>query len=84
MEKNLVKSIKEAVDDLLKLFSIGRRKLWVDYDKEADVLYVNFDEPQKADNAREEKGVITRTRKGKIVGLTVLNASLFSSKNNLN
>jgi len=46
------------------------------YDDEGDVLYISFGEPQPADDADvTEEGIIVRTRKGKIVGLTVLDAS---------
>jgi uncharacterized protein YuzE len=48
----------------------------LDYDPEGDVLYISFGEPQAADDADiTDDGVIVRTREGKIVGLTVLNAS---------
>lgn len=84
MEQKIINSTKKVVNDLINLSLLGEEKLWVDYDKEADVLYISFDKPSKADNAKEEKGVITRTRKGKIIGLTILNASNFSSKTNNN
>jgi len=48
----------------------------LDYDDEGDVLYIAFGEPEAADDADvTDDGVIVRTREGKIVGLTVLNAS---------
>jgi uncharacterized protein YuzE len=49
---------------------------WVDYDKEADVLYISFDRPQEAtDSEMLEDGVILRYRSDKVVGLTILDAS---------
>ena len=84
MEQKIINSTKKAVKNLINLSLIGEKSLWVDYDEEADVLYISFAKPSKADNAREEKGIITRTRKGKVIGLTVLNASEFSSKENKN
>jgi uncharacterized protein YuzE len=51
----------------------------VDYDREADVLYISFGKSQKADDAYQgDDGIIRRKRKDKIVGLTILNASRFS------
>ena len=48
----------------------------MDYDDEGDVLYISFGQPEAADDADiTDDGVIVRTREGKIVGLTVLNAS---------
>lgn len=79
MEQKILSTTKAAVTNLLSLAKAGNSKLWVDYDKKADVLYVNFGRPQKADNAHEDKdGIIKREKKGKIIGLTVLNASRFS------
>lgn len=80
MEQRIIKSATLAIDDILKLTKLGESKLWIDYDKEADVLYVNFDRPQKADNAYQDKdSIIRRMRKNKIIGLTILNASRFAS-----
>ena len=48
----------------------------LDYDEEGDVLYISFGKPEAADDADvTDEGVVVRTRDGKIVGLTVLNAS---------
>ncbi|HVP05056.1 MAG TPA: DUF2283 domain-containing protein [Dehalococcoidia bacterium] len=50
-------------------------KIKLDYDDEGDVLYITFGEPQPADDSDvTEEGVVVRTRQGKIVGLTILNA----------
>lgn len=51
----------------------------LDYDKEADVLYVSFGQPKKADDAVQGKdGIIRRKKKDQIIGLTILNASRFN------
>jgi len=47
----------------------------LNYDSEGDVLYINFGEPQPADDSDvTDEGVIVRLRQGKIVGLSILNA----------
>jgi len=47
----------------------------LNYDSEGDVLYINFGEPQPADDSDiTDEGVIVRLREGKIVGLSILNA----------
>ena len=52
------------------------RNIEVDYDPKGDVLYISFGKPQEADDSDiTEEGVIIRLREGKIVGLTILNAS---------
>ena len=53
---------------------VKRTKL--NYDPESDVLYINFDQPQPADDSDiTDEGVIIRLRENKIVGLTILNAA---------
>ena len=48
----------------------------VNYDKEADVLYISFERPHKATNTeRTDDGLLLRYRKRHLVGLTVLEAS---------
>lgn len=50
-------------------------KVQLDYDEEGDVLYISFGDPEPADDADvTDEGVVVRTRAGKIVGLTILNA----------
>lgn len=78
MEQTIIKSATSLVTDLVRLAKFGDSRLWIDYDKEADVLYVNFGRPQKADDAQQGKdGIIRRMKKNKIIGLTILNASRF-------
>jgi len=46
------------------------------YDSEGDVLYISFGEPQPADDADvTDEGVVVRLREGRIVGLSILNAT---------
>lgn len=46
------------------------------YDPEGDVLYISFGEPRPADDSDvTDEGVIVRLREGRIVGLTILNAT---------
>ena len=53
---------------------IERTKL--SYDPEGDVLYICFGELQPADDSDvTDEGVIVRLREGRIVGLTILNAT---------
>lgn len=78
MKQRIVNSGKIAVSDLVNLAKYGQDKLFIDYDKDADVLYVSFGKPQKADDSVQGNDGIIRRKKGKkIVGLTILNASRF-------
>ncbi|MCG2693243.1 DUF2283 domain-containing protein [Candidatus Parcubacteria bacterium] len=73
MEKVLVKNVYKSIPALLKFPS---QHSWVDYDKEADVLYLSFEKPQQAsDSEILDNDVILRRRNNKLVGMTILNAS---------
>jgi len=48
-------------------------KLGVAYDKESDVLYISAGKPREADDSIEpQEGVVIRTRKGELVGITLI------------
>ena len=65
----ILKSIPFLVD-----FPCGR--FWVDYDDEADVMYINFERPQRAtDTKMTDDGILLRYRDKQLVGVTVLDAS---------
>lgn len=82
MEQTIIKSGKLAVHDFIALAKYSRDQLFIDYDEEADVLYISFGRPQKADDSVHGENDIIRRKKGnKIVGLTILNASRFNHKN---
>ena len=71
---------KEMIDSCLGLSSelarLSVKHIWVDYDKEADVLYLSFRRPQRAKRTVEmDDDVLIRTDDDKIVGITILNAS---------
>lgn len=51
-------------------------KVWLDYDREADVLYVGFRRPQEAtDSELLDNRVLIRYRGEDVVGVTILDAS---------
>jgi uncharacterized protein YuzE len=53
-----------------------QNSVWVSYDQEADVLYVNYRKPSVAtDSEITEDDVIVRYEGNEIVGLTILHAS---------
>ena len=72
IEKTLTE-VYELVSHLIKL---PETKMWVDYDKEADVLYISFKRPQRStDSEMLENGVLLRYKGEELVGITVLEAS---------
>ena len=59
--------------DMLKL---PTQHMWLDYDEEADVLYMSFRRPQRATKTIEtDDDILIRKDGREIVGLTILNAS---------
>jgi uncharacterized protein YuzE len=55
---------------------ILKNKVWIDFDKEADVLYLSFEKPQKAtDSEMRDDGVLLRYKHDKLVGIKILEAS---------
>lgn len=51
------------------------KNIKMNYDEESDVLYINFGTPAAADDSDiTDEGVIIRLNKGKIIGLSILNA----------
>lgn len=65
-----IKEVFEAAPHLKRLPS---NHLWIDYDQEADVLYVSFERPQHAtESVLREDNVILRYRGKKLVGITAV------------
>ena len=65
-----VKEVFEAAPHLKRLPS---NHFWIDYDDEADVLYVSFEKPQRAtDSILQGENVLLRYRGNKLVGITVM------------
>ncbi len=69
-----VEEISGAVPYLIRL-PTGRA--WLDYDREADVLYISLKRPQKATDTEylEDAGMLLRYKGKELVGITVLEAS---------
>ena len=81
-------SLAQAIDEISyavpHLIRLPQGKAWIDYDKEADVLYVSLKRPQKATDTKllADKGILLRYRDKELVGVTVLDASRPRKKRN--
>ena len=77
MEEVSSAAIAHAVSQAIPLLvNFPVERFWVDYDREADVLYLSFQRPQKATNTEmTEDGLLLRYRNKQLVGITILNAS---------
>jgi uncharacterized protein YuzE len=67
-EVNILKSVPY-------LLTVPSKKIWADYDEEADVLYISFYKPQEANDSVLEENVVYHYRDGELVGLTIVRAS---------
>ncbi|MDY0380091.1 MAG: DUF2283 domain-containing protein [Defluviitoga tunisiensis] len=68
--------IKKILDLIPILIEVPYSRIWTSYDKEADVLYINFKKPSHADDSElTDDDVIIRYENGEIVGITILNVS---------
>lgn len=71
--EDFVKRCMTMVSDFVKL---PVERLWIDYDKEADVLYLSFRKPQRAKKTIEtDDDILIRKDGENIVGITILDAS---------
>jgi uncharacterized protein YuzE len=68
--------VKRILNLIPGLLEVPYSRIWTAYDKEADVLYINFKKPSHADDSElTDDDIIIRYEKGEIVGITILNAS---------
>lgn len=68
--------LKDAIKIIPNIINMPSKHVWLDYDKQADVMYVSFEKPQQAtDTEVLDNGMLIRKRNNRIVGLTVMNAS---------
>ena len=76
MEKEPNSFIGKCVNVASDIINLSAKQLWIDYDREADVLYMSFRKPQRASETIELANDMLLRKDGKeIVGLTILNAS---------
>lgn len=78
MEKETIN--KELLSEIFNLsytlLKLPQKKLWIDYDEEADVLYISFKRPQRAtETIMTEEGILLRYKDNELVGITILEAS---------
>jgi uncharacterized protein YuzE len=73
IEEKSIGSILKAVAHLIKL---PRQHMWLDYDPEADVVYLHFEEkPSSTHSEMRDDGIILDYKGRRLVGLTILEAS---------
>ena len=60
----------------------SRKKVWIDYDEEADVLYISFVYPPNAvEHEEDEEGILRNyIKEGELTGMTIFAAKRFSKE----
>lgn len=70
------KSLGHLLKAVSHLVQLPKRRIWLDYDEEADVLYVHFaEEVGSTHSEMREDGVILDYKGNDLVGVTILEAS---------
>jgi uncharacterized protein YuzE len=74
MSSESLRQLNEAIPHLLRLPGANAR---IDYDQEADVLYLSLERPRQATETEfiEDQGLLLRYWGEELVGITVLDAS---------
>jgi uncharacterized protein YuzE len=77
MEATLTPTIMQSVTRAIPLLlTFPAQRFWVDYDADADVLYISFQRPQQATNTEmTDEGILVRYHGKELVGITILDAS---------
>jgi len=71
-QEDFIRTCLSMASNIAKL---PQKHMWVDYDKEADVLYLSFRKPQRATKTIEtDDNILIRKDDNEIVGITILNA----------
>lgn len=63
--------LTKTIEALPELVSISRQ-VWIDYDEEADVLYISFRKPQRATDSVLEENIVYNYDGELLVGMTVI------------
>ena len=76
MALNELLSLKPYLKFLPTVKQVPQKSVWLTYDQEADVMYINFKKPSVAsDSELTEDDVIIRYDGEEVIGLTILHAS---------
>ena len=69
-------NLEQVLTFVPQVLQLQQKNIWLSYDEEADVLYVNFKKPNRADDSELlENDVLVRYEGEEIVGMTIMNAS---------
>ena len=69
-------NLEHVMSFVPQALQLHQNNIWLSYDEEADVLYLNFKKPSHADDSELlDNNIIVRYENDEVVGMTVMNAS---------
>jgi len=70
-----METVINDINSLIPYF-LKFKNVWANFDEEADVLYLHFKKPNRADRTEmTDDNIIIRYEENEIIGISVLNAS---------
>ena len=73
--------MREVFQAMPHLKRLPSNHMWIDYDRDADVLYMSFEKPQRAnDSVLQSDNVLLRYRGKKLVGITIIGTKTWRLK----
>ncbi len=72
-----MRNVYSALPPLLAVSS----HVWIDFDEEADVLYISFRKPQQAKDSVMENNVVYHYDGEQLVGITIIGARAMLAQN---
>ncbi len=74
------REFEEAMEKLDNLRIASLREIWIEYDKQNDILYINFGKEEPDESIMVDDDIIVSIRGDRIVGISIYN---FSRRANL-
>jgi len=75
LAEDRAREFEEAMEKLENLRVASLRELWIEYDKQNDILYINFGREEPDESIMLDDDVIVSLRGDKIVGISIYNFS---------
>jgi len=73
LAEDRAREFEEAMEKLENLRVASIRELWIEYDKQNDILYINFGREEPDESIMLDDDVIVSLRGDKIVGISIYN-----------
>ena len=75
MSEDRLREYEESLEKVGNLRVADIRDLWIEYDKQSDILYINFGREEPDESIMIDDDVVVGIKDDKIVGITIFNFS---------